>query len=594
MVWNKSETSFTLSSRGSNASAITANATSMQIFNKDPVSTSNLFYFCDNPDSSNYTLSISTIMIDTLKRYCPLFDISPIGLRMNSVNFFLWKFDPTCTSVKSFTVRDATIGAIQANTTVDNLFGFDFNFCDEASNDASKGIKLGNTVNVGTNTANNIPYLIPDLNNVIMIKTGNNHSIALLSDGTIKCWGLNDRGQLGDGTTTNSSSPVTVSGINNAIAIAAGDKHSIALLSDGTIKSWGSNEFNQLGNSTNAGTTTANSSPLSVLNITNAIAIASGSNHCLALLNDNTVRAWGRNTDGQLGNGSTTSSFTPVTVTSLTSVIGISAGDVHSIALRTDGTIRIWGDGTSGKLGNGSTTDSTTIYNPSINGTAKYNLTSDSNYINNNWTAICWNPDLELFAAVSNTGTNNRIILSSNDSILSKETVIKNLNNSFNIDQNNDRIGLNISNPSYQLHLSSSNATKPGTSTWTVSSDIRLKENIEDADLDLCYNNIKNLPLKRYKWKDEYITYENTSDRHKLGWIAQDVETILPKAIIINNQYDIEDCKSLDIDQIIATLYGSIKKLINICELQDSKITELENKKKILNDFINSLEIVQE
>ena len=454
--------------------------------------------------------------------------------------------------------------------------------------------QLGNTVNVGTNTANNIPYLIPDLNNVIMIKTGNNHSIALLSDGTIKCWGLNDRGQLGDGTTTNSSSPVTVSGINNAIAIAAGDKHSIALLSDGTIKSWGSNEFNQLGNSTNAGTTTANSSPLSVLNITNAIAIASGSNHCLALLNDNTVRAWGRNTDGQLGNGSTTSSFTPVTVTSLTSVIGISAGDVHSIALRTDGTIRIWGDGTSGKLGNGLTTDSTTIYNPSINGIAKYNLTSDTNYVNNNWTAICWNPDLEIFAAVSNTGTNNRIILSSNDSILSKETVIKNLNNSFNIDQNNDRIGLNISNPSYQLHLSSSNATKPGTSTWTVSSDIRLKENIEDADLDLCYNNIKNLPLKKYKWKDEYLTIENVPDRHKLGWIAQDVETILPKAIIINNQYDIEDCKSLDIDQIIATLYGSIKKLINICELQDSKITELENKKKILNDFINSLEIVQE
>jgi hypothetical protein len=139
---NKSDTSFTLSSRGSNASAITADSTSMQIFNRDPVSTSNLFYFCDNPDSSLYTLSISTIMNDTLKNYCPLFDISPIGLKMNGVNFFVWKFDPTCTSVKSFTVKDATIGAIQANTTVDNLFGFDFNFCDEASNDASKGIKL--------------------------------------------------------------------------------------------------------------------------------------------------------------------------------------------------------------------------------------------------------------------------------------------------------------------------------------------------------------------------------------------------------------------------------------------------------------------
>ena len=449
--------------------------------------------------------------------------------------------------------------------------------------------QLGNNTNIGTNTANNIPYLIPDLNNVIMIKTGNNHSMALLSDGTIKCWGLNDRGQLGDGTTTNSSSPVTVSGINNAIAIAAGDKHSIALLSDGTIKSWGSNEFNQLGNSTNAWTITANSTPLSVLNITNAIAIASGSNHCLALLNDNTVRAWGRNTDGQLGNSSTTSTFTPVTVTSLTNVIGISAGDVHSIALRTDGTIRIWGDGTLGKLGNGSTTDSTTIYNPSINSTAKYNLTSDTNYVNNNWTAICWNPDLEIFAAVSNTGTNNRIILSSNDSILSKETVIKNLGNSFNIDQNNDRLGLNISNPSYQLHLSSSNAGKPGTSTWTVSSDIRLKEDIQNADLDICYNNIKNLSLKKYKWKDEYLTIENVPDRHKLGWIAQEVELILPKSVNTTEQYGLSDCKTLNTDQIIAHMHGCVKKLLNIYENQNNKMNILNQEINDMKTFINNL-----
>ena len=58
---------------------------------------------------------------------------------------------------------------------------------------------------------------------------------------------------------------------------------------------------------------------------------------------------------------------------------------------------------------------------------AKYNQTGNSNYSNNDWTSICWNPDLEIFAAVSSSGTNNRILLSSNDSILSRETVIKNL-----------------------------------------------------------------------------------------------------------------------------------------------------------------------
>ena len=449
--------------------------------------------------------------------------------------------------------------------------------------------QLGNTVNIGTNTANSTPSLISNLSNVIMVKAGNNHSLALLNNGTIMAWGFNDRGQLGDGTTNNSSSPVTVSGINNAIAIAAGDKHSVALLSDGTIKTWGSNEFNQLGNSTNAGTTTANSTALSVLNITNAIAIASGSNHCLALLNDNTVRAWGRNADGQLGNNTTVNNFTPVTVTSVSNAIGIAAGDVHSLALINNGIIRAWGDNQFGKLGDSSTTDRNTPITVSSINNAKYNETGNNNYSNNDWTSICWNPDLEIFAVVSNSGTNNRIMISSNDSILSRETVIKNLNNSFNIDQSNDRIGLNIANPSYQLHLSSSSVAKPGTSTWTVSSDIRLKEDIENADLNICYNNIKNLSLKKYKWKDEYITTENDPDRHKLGWIAQEVELILPKSVKTIEQYGLNDCKTINTDQIIAHMHGCVKKLLNIYENQNNKINNLNQDITEMKTFINNL-----
>ena len=423
-----------------------------------------------------------------------------------------------------------------------------------------------------------------------MVKAGNNHSLALLNNGTIMAWGLNDRGQLGDGTTNNSSSPVIVSGINNAIAITAGDKHSVALLSDGTIKTWGSNEFNQLGNSTNAGTINANSTALSVLNITNAIAIASGSNHCLALLNDNTVRSWGRNADGQLGNNTTTNTFTPVTVTSVTNAIGIAAGDVHSLALINNGTIRAWGDNQFGKLGDSTTVDKLTQITVSSINNAKYNETGNNNYSNNDWTSICWNPDLEIFAVVSNSGTNNRIMISSNNSLLSKETVIKNLNNSFNLDQNTDRIGLNIANPSYQLHLSNSNVAKPGTSTWTVSSDIRLKEDIENADLDICYNNIKNLSLKKYKWKDEYITIENAPDRHKLGWIAQDVELILPKSVKTIEQYGLNDCKNINTDQIIAHMHGCVKKLLNIYENQNNKINILNEDINEMKTFINNLQ----
>ena len=58
-----------------------------------------------------------------------------------------------------------------------------------------------------------------------------------------------------------------------------------------------------------------------------------------------------------------------------------------------------------------------------------------------------------------------------------------------------------------------------------------LKENIELADLDRCYEIVKSVPLKRYTWKDNVYTLEQVTDRSKLGWIAQDVQAAFPKAV---------------------------------------------------------------
>lgn len=105
-------------------------------------------------------------------------------------------------------------------------------------------------------------------------------------------------------------------------------------------------------------------------------------------------------------------------------------------------------------------------------------------------------------------------------------------------------------------------AAKPATSTWLTASDRRLKEDINTANLEICYNNVKNLELKYFKWRDEFINKEITTDRKKLGWIAQEVEQIIPKAVKKNNMYNMEDCRTLDSGQIIANLYGTIKLLI--------------------------------
>ena len=89
--------------------------------------------------------------------------------------------------------------------------------------------------------------------------------------------------------------------------IAAGNSHSLVLCSDGTVRAWGSNSSGQLGN----GTEESSAIPVAVSNLTEIIAIASGESHCLALKNDGTVWTWGDNIEGQLGDGTTTRSLSP-------------------------------------------------------------------------------------------------------------------------------------------------------------------------------------------------------------------------------------------------------------------------------------------
>ncbi len=97
-------------------------------------------------------------------------------------------------------------------------------------------------------------------------------------------------------------------------------------------------------------------------------------------------------------------------------------------------------------------------------------------------------------------------------------------------------VGIGTTGPGYKLTLSTDSAAKPSTSTWTVSSDERLKENIILADLDRCYEIVKSIPLKRYTWKDDVYTKEAVGDRSKLGWVAQDVKPLFNKAVNEHNQ----------------------------------------------------------
>lgn len=98
------------------------------------------------------------------------------------------------------------------------------------------------------------------------------------------------------------------------------------------------------------------------------------------------------------------------------------------------------------------------------------------------------------------------------------------------------RFGVGLSNPTYQLQVGTDSAAKPATSTWTISSDERLKENISLANLERCYEIVKTVPLKHYTWKDSVYSVEEVRDRSKLGWIANDVQAVFPKATEVISQ----------------------------------------------------------
>jgi hypothetical protein len=198
---------------------------------------------------------------------------------------------------------------------------------------------------------------VAGISDAVAVATSGTHSLVLRRDGTVLAWGENTHGQIGSERAIQrkfgrafpapTEIPLPVDGIAGAVAIAAGHTHSVALLADGTIRTWGIGERGIPGDG-RMDVTTDRLSPAVVAGIDNAITIAANSLHTFALLADKTVRGWGSGLGapgfyGVLGTGQDGDSAVPAPVALGAKAAAIATGVNSGVVLLVDGTVQAWG-----------------------------------------------------------------------------------------------------------------------------------------------------------------------------------------------------------------------------------------------------------
>ena len=194
---------------------------------------------------------------------------------------------------------------------------------------------------------------LPDPPKPLRVVAGGNTTCILLTGGSVRCWGDDEFGQLGDGqsgTMVLSATPVTVQNVSGATDLACGTGHCCALVAGGAVRCWGRNDFGE-SNPAAAGTLQLQAVDTAGLGV--ASGITTGVYHTCAIVTDGKVRCWGLGTSGQLGDGNSGMPAKIVDTLLDSYALEVRAGGHFTCARDAYAKASCWGDNAAGQIGNG-------------------------------------------------------------------------------------------------------------------------------------------------------------------------------------------------------------------------------------------------
>jgi len=184
---------------------------------------------------------------------------------------------------------------------------------------------------------------------VATVAVGRYFTCTISLTGELRCFGLNDKGQLGLGSTTKQLLPTAVKGLDaraTSVSASMGGLFACATTSTGAVYCWGDNGDGQIGPGSALVTAPRRIEGLPA----RAVEVVAGGAHACARLVTGRVACWGRGEEGQLGDGASTSREAPV-LADITDVVGLAAGRRHTCAVRSEGSVLCWGDDSDGQAG---------------------------------------------------------------------------------------------------------------------------------------------------------------------------------------------------------------------------------------------------